>query len=207
MKIKDLDLLELDNSKLESAKFYSAYSSLSFNKGIIFKRIGAKSSLVFSEIIGELSKEINEVDIQNTRELIRIKANNHIHDFIYELLTHNDIDKKWIYNDDSFFTEFSIDFNSLENFRKIGLFEFNIEEFKRNLLGLAILGSCYERMNYSEQQIKTMVQDFVDQLLNDVTDRIIVSTMPWGEYHAGWFNCFFIIRKDDIIIFGQDDYD
>jgi hypothetical protein len=100
-----------------------------------------------------------------------------------------------------------MDFNSLENFRKIGLFEINSEEFKRNLLSLAIVGSCYKRMNYSEQEIKTMVQDFVDQLLNNVTDRIIVSTMPWGEYHIGWFTCFFIIRNSDIIIFGKDDYD
>ncbi|WP_269236726.1 hypothetical protein [Flavobacterium flavigenum] len=204
MKINDLDLLELDNSKLESTKFYSVYSSLSFNKGIIFKRIGTKSSLVFS---GSISKEINEVKNQNTGGLIRIEANNQIHDFIYELLKHKDIDKKWRYNDDVFFTEFSMDFNSLESFRKIGLFEINSEEFKRNLLSLAIVGSCYKRINYSEQEIKTMIQDFVDQLLNDVTDRIIVSTMPWGEYHIGWFACFFIIRKNDIIIFGQDDYD
>ncbi|WP_281232681.1 hypothetical protein [Flavobacterium gelatinilyticum] len=207
MKISDLDLLELDNLELEKTEFYKAYSSMPFNKGVIFKRIGAYSNFVFSEVISSLNKEINEVTIQNINNVEKIRANVQIHDFIYELLTHKDIFKKWRYNDDAFFTEFSIEFNSQESFRKIGLYDIDTEEFIKRLFCLSVVGSCYGRMNYDEQQIKSIIQDFVNQLLNVPGNRIVVSTQPWSGYLIGWFECFFIIRKNDLIILGQDDYD
>lgn len=206
MKISDFDLLELDNLDLEKTEFYKAYSSVPFNRGIIFKRIGAQSNLVISEVVTSLNKEINEVTIQNINNVEKIGANVQIHDFIYELLTHEDIYKKWRYNDDEFFTEFSKEFDSQENFRKIGLFEIDAEDFINRLFNLSIVGSCYGRMNYDEQQIKIIIQEFVNQLLNDSSNRIVVSTQSWSSYFTGWFECFFIIRKNDLIILGQDDY-
>jgi len=208
VKITDLNLLELDTSELETTKFYSAYSSLPFNRGVIFKQIGTHPNSDLSDIINELNKEVYEVTIQNTGEVTRIKANIQIHDFIFDLLTHKDIDKKWRYNDDAFFTELSEEFNSQQRFRKIGLYEISKEDFTNRLVGWSTIGSCYGNMpDYGEQERRQMIDSFIDSLLSDPTDRIIVSTQPWGEYLIGWFECFFIIRKANVLILGQDDYD
>lgn len=208
MKITDLNLLELDTSNLEATKFYSAYSGLPFNRGLIFRQIGTHPQSDLADIINGLNREVYEVTIQNTSDVTRIKANMQIHDFIFDLLTHKDIDKKWRYNDGASFTELSEKFNSQQSFRKIGLFEIAKEDFTNRLEGWSMMGSCYGRMpDYGEEERRQMINSFIDSLLSDPDDRIIVSTQPWGQYLTGWFECFFLIKKATVLILGHDDYD
>lgn len=210
LELKDLHFIELDSSTLENTAFYLAFSSLSFNRGIIFKRIGTQPAFVLSEVIENIDKEVLDIVIHDHNAVgglaVYTKANGAniaVHDFIFDLLTHHDIDKKWRYNDDDYFTEFSSEYNSKERFRGIGLYEIDVEDFSRRLLLMAMLGSCYDKMeNYS----KVMISKFIGSLLTG-NDRIIVATQPWGEYYIGWFTCFFVIRKTDVVILGVDDYD
>jgi hypothetical protein len=210
LELEDLHFIELDNSALENTAFYLAFSSLSFNRGIIFKRIGTQPAFVLAEVIENIDKDVLDVVIHDHNAVgglavytKAIGANIEVHDFIFDLLTHHDIDKKWRYNDDDYFTEFSVEYNSKERFREIGFSEIDIGEFGRILLSMAMRGSVYDKMkNYP----KAMINEFVSSLLTG-NDRIIVNTQPWGEYYIGWFTCFFVVRKADVLIFAVDDYD
>ena len=195
MNLSHINLLELDNPRLENTSFSKALASLPFNAGFILKRIGSKDNNTLKEILSNL---------KNTIKLF--ETNDEVHDLIYEVLIHENIRNKWTYNDGEFFTSISEKYNSKEKFQKIGLFEIDNEEFKNRLLLMLSFGSCYGSLNNSEYENKTFCEEFFKETVED-GDKIIVSNQPWGQYYIGFFVCLFILKKEEIIIIAYDDYD
>lgn len=207
--MKDLIFVELDNASLESTDFIKAYSKLVFNHGFIFKRVGSLPQESLQKFIARLNKEIIDVPIQNTGEVKKMDANQDVHDFIFDLLTNINIkNSNWRYNDDEQFTFIKPEYNSRESFRKLGLFEIDPFELKNTLFHIAHLGSAYDNLKESEEEIIQMIDDFVNELELAKDNRVILATQPWGNFCIGlFFSAIFILRESDLIIFAVDDYD
>jgi hypothetical protein len=205
----DLFYAELDNTLLENTDFIKAYSKLVFNRGFIFKRVGSVPQASLQNFITRLDTKIAGVQFQNTGEIKRIGANQDVHDFVFDFLTNTNIkDLNWQYKDEEQFTFIEPVYNSIEKFRTIGLFEIDRVELKNRLHQIAGLGSAYDKLKESGEEIIQLIDDFLDKLELSKDDRVILATQPWGQFCIGvFFSGIFILRKTDLIIFTVDDYD
>ena len=204
MKLEDINITELYLKEEADTKYFSTFSSLPFNRGVIFKKIGTQPSSIFEEILFKLKQDLPEKEIRPVKS--RSYDNPQIHDFIFDILTHKDVREKWRYNDDGYFTEFSQKFDRKETFRELGIFEITKQEFIKSLAYVYNIGSCYSRI-YNRDDVDIIAFNFCEKILSGANDRIFSVVHLWGEYFIGWFKCFFILRGNDIVIFAVDDYD
>ncbi|OYQ33909.1 hypothetical protein CHU92_12535 [Flavobacterium cyanobacteriorum] len=206
MNFHEIPLRELDLSEAKASKYFLDLSVLPWNRGIIFKRIGSVDEQMLLNYISELLK--NSCSSIVTRNSIKyLRADEKINDFIFCLLKHPDIQKKWKYNDDVAFDEMSQRYETKNDFKKLEIYEIGEESISEHLKIVFTQGSVYSPIRrFTDSEIIAFSEEFQKKLSGKTIEKIF-KTHSWGINYVGWFRCLFIFRKDDIIIFAVDDYD
>ena len=192
-KMEKMKFTEVENGILENTEFYNFFSNLSFNRGIIFKRLSTNSPLEFAEII----KNVKSTKLE-------------IGKFIFSFLKNRTIQTmNWRYNDDDFFAHIIDKYDSEKKFCEIYFEERNIDEMTHTLNNITQRGSVYESYKISESKAKSLIFDFIEKLQKTIDiKRIFYCYEPWNKtLSPSEFECFFIISNNEILIFNKDDYD
>lgn len=202
----DLRFTETASALAESA-FITAYSTLSFNDGFLFKTVEPDAKESFREIVNRISKPLEKPDFNVRFQRATPDANK----FLFHLIHHESLrSKKWgLHEDDTNFLETTDNYNTEEKFQALGIYELNKNKLQHRLYTEARQGSIYTQWKIPDGRTEKMVHEFLDAAIPPGDHYRAFEFEKWGNYIMGFFLGFILINLDKghLSFFAKDDYD
>lgn len=200
--LRDFVFKEVDIG-LEETEFVKEFSDLRFNGFFFVKTVSTDNS--------KLKEHLNSIhtgrDIFVGKIFFNAAAED-TKDFIFNFIKNKSLKKLNLsfYQDDDFLS-IAPENNSLDNFRKLPLFEIDIEQLKKRLFEISKKGSIYRHWNLSDLLTTKMINDFINNIFDHKECRIFELT-DWSGFDEGMYEGFIFINlnKAEITFFAKDEY-
>ncbi|MCA6068639.1 hypothetical protein JI747_015770 [Chryseobacterium sp. RG1] len=200
--LADFEFNEIDIN-LKETEFIKEYSNLNFN-GFFFVKTVKTDNLRLKEYLNSVNKNRSGFERKAPFEI----ATDDAKDFIFNFIKNKSLKKLHLsfYKDDDF-VSITQEYNSLEDFRKVPIFDINIKQLKKQLYEIAKRGSLYKHWNLSDSFTNKIISDFIN-ILFDNKKCMIFKLADWSGFDEGLYEGFMLINLNttQITFFAKDEY-